>query len=345
MPLPSEITPNISAVDRLGTAWNRFWFTTSDPCILSVLRILSGLIALYLLLSYNQDLVNWFGPHGLLPTETVGQITGAASTGPFTNRSFAFHVSHLDYITSENALWISHVLAILVVLAFTVGMLTRLTSVLSFLILLAYVHRAPIITGLMEPVLVMVVMYLCLGPAGACLSVDAWHKSRGRQTNGPSNGQRPQTQDSIAANISRRLIQVHLSGLYLTMGLTKLSGDTWWVGQAVWWLIAHTESRLVDLTFLFRYEYLLNAWTHAIVLFELGTGILIWNRSLRPLLLWLAVVHWVAVASITGLVGFSAVMLVANLAFIEPHWLRCNVTNHVTRWYEREDRSLRPSGA
>ena len=346
MPTSSEVTTDTNPIVHLDTAWNKFWFTSNDPCILSVLRILSGVIALYFLLSYNQDLVHWFGPDGLLPTETVRQITGAASTAPSANRPVAFHISHLDYITSVNTLWISHVLAILVVMAFTVGLLTRLTSVLSFLILLAYVHRAPMIAGLMEPVLVMLVMYLCLGPAGAFLSVDAWRKSRASQgKKGDSERQAQNTQESIAANIARRLIQIHLAGLYLIMGLSKLGGDTWWVGQAVWWLIAHTESRLVDLTFLYRYEYLLNAWTHGVVLFELGFAILIWNRNLRPFLLWLGVVHWVAIALITGLMAFSAVMLVANLAFLEPRWLRRSLMNYLSRWRLLRAPVLRPDGA
>ena len=42
----------------------------------------------------------------------------------------------------------------------------------------------------------------------------------------------------------------------------------------MWWLIARPESRLVDLTWLYPTPKLIDLWTHAIVLFELGFPVL-----------------------------------------------------------------------
>jgi hypothetical protein len=63
---------------------------------------------------------------------------------------------------------------------------------------------------------------------------------------------------------------------------------------------------------------LVNAWTHAIVVFELLFGILIWVRPARPLLLGLAVVAWGLLALVTGQVAFCAMMVIANMCFLPP---------------------------
>ena len=61
--------------------------------------------------------------------------------------------------------------------------------------------------------------------------------------------------------------------------------------------------------------------------FELGFAILIWIRLARPLLLGIAVVMWLTLALLTGQVAFSLMMLVANLSFCSPDWLRsCSQT-------------------
>ena len=292
---------------REGSAWNRFWFAPSDPLTLCVLRILAGLAALYYHASYTFDFILWFGPRGLLAGETVQELAGDV------------HPSPLFFTDAEPALWVFHVVGFVVLLSFTAGLLTRVTSILSLLVILSYVHRAPMLTGLFEPVLTMLMFYLCLAPAGAYLSVDSLLGRRKSSADGPHDaGELHGCLKSSWATVATRLIQVHLTAFYLVMASNKLMSATWWQGEAVWWLIARTESRLIDLTWLHNAVYFTNGWTHAIVIFEFAFAILIWNRVARPLLLALAVLMWGSLALITGLVGFCAIMLVANLAFVSP---------------------------
>jgi hypothetical protein len=290
--------------ETFGQGWNRFWFTPSDAFPLSVLRILSGLAALYYHASQAADLTRWFGPVGLLTSDTVQRLSGPA----------AFRFSPLNFTDSPAALWTFQVVGFVILAAFTVGLATRVTNVLALLVVLAYVHRAPMLTGQFEPVLTMVLAYLCLAPAGAYWSVDCRLRGWLNRARAP--------QPSVAANISLRLIQVHLAAFYLLMGLTMLAGQPWWNGEALWLLAARPESRLMDLTFLHQYPYAINLWTHAVVGFELLFGILIWNRTARPLLLGLAVVIWASLALVTGLLAFFAMLLIAHLAFVSPLTLR-----------------------
>src|SRR4029450_10990305 len=127
------------------------------------------------------------------------------------------------------------------------------------------------------------------------------------------------SQPSIVANIGLRLIQVHLAMFCAMMGLSKLYGDSWWDGNAIWVLLAQTQSRPLNLTALRGAgqvgEYLLNFWALATVYFELAFPVLIWNRGGRPLLVSAAVVIWSALVLATGNLLFGAALIVASAAF------------------------------
>jgi hypothetical protein len=107
------------------------------------------------------DLVRFFGAGGWLPVETMTEIERGGN---------AF--SYLNYLSSPAELWTAHILGFVALVLFTVGLLTRVTSILALIVVLAYVHRAPVLMSQVEPVLTMILFYLCLGPSGAYLSVD-----------------------------------------------------------------------------------------------------------------------------------------------------------------------------
>ena len=291
-----------------GGAWNDFWFDRLDPASMGVLRIFVGLAALWFLLSYSTDLIAWFGPEGVLPPESVRQLSRA-------DVEFHFRLSHLNYVTSPAGIWICHLAALTAALAFTVGIFTRFTSVLTLAAVLSYVHRAPILIGQFEPVLTMSLFYLCIAPAGAFLSLDRFVFRR--KADQPADGA---PEGSLAANIATKLMQIHVAAIYVMMGLMKLGGECWWTGEAVGWLIYRPETSLIDLSFL--HLYAVNAWTHAIVLFELSFPLLVWVRPLRPIVLAVAVVMWTLLAVLTGLVSFCAMMIVVNLVFVPPEFWR-----------------------
>src|SRR5690606_35760923 len=121
--------------------------------------------------------------------------------------------------------------------------------------------------------------------------------------------------DSFTAHLAKRLLQVHISMLYLMMAAAKLGSVVWWNGEAMWWLIAQPDNRLVDLTFLRDARLVVFAWSHLIVLFELLFGLLIWFCFWRPLFAMLAVLHWFGLALVTGHWEFAILMAGLSAAF------------------------------
>src|SRR5262249_37435658 len=116
--------------------------------------------------------------------------------------------------------------------------------------MLSYIHRSPTSLFGMDTILVVVVLYLCIGPCGAALSVDQWLRRAWAARQAlrhhqpvPTDG-RPAP--SISANVATRLLQIHVCMIYAASGLSKLLGSSWWSGGAVWGTVANYEFSPMD---------------------------------------------------------------------------------------------------
>jgi len=304
-------------IEEFGARWNRFWFTPADARACCWLRLAVGIITALYLVSLASGLNRWYARDGLLPPAAVDRLAELTSGGEATTR-----FTYLRAFPASPELAALHAAAIIAALAFAAGFFTRVSGALTVIAVLSYVHRAPTVAGHLEPLLSFLIIYLCIAPCGACLSLDRLLASRLKKPASADPAQppiQPADQPSVAANLGLRLIQVHMAMFYAMMGLTKLYGDAWWDGNAVWMLLAQTQSRPLDLTGLRQLgeggEYLLNAWTHGIVYFELAFPVLIWNRFTRPLLLVLTPFVWLSNVLVTGLVLFGLAMTAASCAF------------------------------
>ena len=317
-----------------GAGWTRFWFRPSDPAPLGLIRIAAGLLAFYLVLTYTPDLETFFGRDGL---ETPALLQSLEPETQNFDRQTVVHqirdslpkrsrFSYLDYLDTPGLLKAGHYAGLAVLALFTAGLFARVTSVLALLVMLSYIHRGPLVTAQVEPILAFVLFYLCFGPCGADWSLDRWRASR-RNSSQPIALQTSYTGPdaarlSSAATISLRLIQVHLTLVYAMMAIGKLSSDVWWSGAAMWWLMTKTESRLVDLTWLHNFRLLIDAVSNGVMLYQVAFPIFIWNHLARPLLLGLGVAVWGLLALVTGMVPFALAMLVASIAFVPAKTVR-----------------------
>jgi hypothetical protein len=321
---------------RFGNAWNRFWFTPGDPLVLCALRMATGIVALYLLLTFSPDLRAFFAAGGLLPPGAVSAwALEHGSPGFWTVDKF----SYLSYVGDPTALAVLHVAGMVVLLAFTVGLFTRVTSILSLVVVLSYMHRAPMLVSQAEPIVAMMMFYLCLAPCGACLSLDALWRRRVGMAGVP--GAEPSEAGSISlddssappqphtlspwATLATRLLQIHVAALYLMIAMAQLAGgasSVWWEGGAVWMLASRPEMPLVSMTWLAGHPFLIDLCTRFIVGVELGFPLLVWHRPLRPFVLAAAAIMWGGLALLTGLTVYCLVIVIASLSFVPPQWPR-----------------------
>lgn len=286
--------------------WNRFWFTPTDPATLGLIRILAGAMIFYTHLVWSMDLNGFLGVGGRMSHDLSSRMQGQSP----------FAWSYLPLVDGSPALlWTAHLIALVILLMFTVGLFTRTTGVLSFIITISYAHRVPGALFGLDQVNGLLIMYLMLGAAGEAYSLDHWLKRRRNiRIDGPPL--------STVANVSIRLIQIHMCIIYMFAGMSKLGGETWWEGTAMWGALANSEYQSLDMTWLAAYPLVINALTQISVAWELSYIFLVWPRLTRPLVIGMAIPLHLGIAICMGMITFGLAMLIANLAFVSPWIIR-----------------------
>jgi len=291
----------IGFVASWADAFNQFWFTPRKPNVLGLVRLLAGLITFYSIAVWTLELSTFFAADGLLPMEYRSALGGWAAW------------SHLDWFAPASAgdattgMMAAHVVGLIIVAMFTVGFQTRVTSVLTALLVISYGNRS-IGAGFG---LDQIVSFLCLscaiGDSGGAFSIDRWlAKSKGRTVENAST----------LTNIAIRLIQVHMCIVYFFAAIGKLQGETWWTGEAVWLSMASYEYQQIDMTWLANYLPLVSAMTLVSLFWELLYPALIWPKFTRPIVLAMAVPLHLGIGLCMGMMEFGLIMLVGNLAFV-----------------------------
>jgi hypothetical protein len=156
----------------------------------------------------------------------------------------------------------------------------------------ALLNRGPVLVGPADDCLAVLLWCLAVGPSGGGWSLDRWLNDR--------RGSPPPVA-SAWAGVALGLLRVHAAAITVGMLLAQLKGDVWWDGTAAWWLAARSESRLVDLTGLYRgSEYLMNLVTHAIVAFEILFAGGLWFDATRRLVARAGLVAWPVIGILAG---------------------------------------------
>lgn len=422
---PSPTQPAEKELDFFETAlhgWNRFWFTPADPTILALIRICCGLLTVYTLFAYTQDLEAFFGRDAWLNLNlrlktvqetpwNAGPLNWSVNTPPngpvaqtpeqkryvelytkkwgsppplpfpkndaeveYINKfraywgqdprtAFAlgnYEWSLFFHITDPNSILALHWVFILVAIMLTLGLATRVTSVLTWFAFLSYIHRSPVTLFGVDTMNLILLMYLMVGPCGAAISLDRliarwWYREGANKFQGfftkmfrrgtPTSEQTILVADqtrwpfvlepAISANIAIRCLQIHLCFIYGAAGLSKLQGNAWWMGTAVWSTLTNPEFAPMYSDFymgtlrrLCSNQLIINlvlaAGTWLTLIFEICYPFLIWNRHTRWLMLTMAIFLHGFIALFMGLKTFALMMLVLNMAFLPRHsvdWL------------------------
>ena len=321
---------------RLVTAtrrgWNAFFFTPADPTALGLIRVVVGLLALWSLIVLGLDLHDYFGSDGWADPTVIWQTQRQ-------RQPFAWSFWFLVPDRLLRPVWLAS-LAILGL--YTVGLFSRVTGVLAWVIIVSTVRRVPIALFGFDQIVSTLALYLGATFAGGqAVSMDRflrrWRDARDAARSfrpaGSTGGRRVTALEpgiphpTIAANLALRLIQLHLVFIYAMAALAKVQGPSWWNGMALWGTMTAGEFVTRDFTGLAGWPWVLNVLTHASLAFELLYPILIWVPIVRPLMIAGAVVLHLGIAIVApGLTEFGLAMIAANLAFFSGSWARSLVS-------------------
>ena len=281
----------------LAAAYHRFWFAPSAPHALGIVRILMGGMALYSTAIWGLELEAFFTDGGFQPASLVNVRGGL---------SFWF-------LVPDGWVRPAHYACLLALALYTVGAGTAVTKWLAFAIVASYAQRVPMATFGLDQIATFLTLYLALAPCGAAFSIDArLRKSPDPPAPSPRN------------RLATRLIQVHLCVLYTAAGLSKLKGEAWWDGSAIWKAAANLEYQTADLTWLARpwAEPIGHLLTHVTVAWELSFWALVWRPRLRPYVLAIGTGMHLGIGAFLGMWTFGLVMTFAYVAFVPPEAFR-----------------------
>ena len=271
-----------------------------------------GCFALLWTVSYTGQLTTLFGASGVISAHSVHQWMAG---GDPTETALGF--SHLLWARENVHLWFLHGGTLLVLSLFTYGAMLKVMAPLALFCVLGYVHRGPMLTGLFEPVLCMLLLYLCISPGSSIPTL---------RDNSPLGWR---------ACVATRLIQIHLCFFYVMIGFSKLSTSAWRTGEVAWDLSTDAHHSLLPGAVASLDPLLLNAWSHLWLLVELAFPILIWVSALRPIMIVLITICWVCTGLATSQLPYAFLMAIANIAFVPSEsvrkWLLVGRPNAISR--------------
>jgi len=315
--LPQNTTPRRGFLSN----WINFWFSPIQPVGLHWLRVLCGLLFLAWLLPLAghqtelYSLLGWFDAPAHIE---MSRLPGGPPVP--TGWSLVFLLGENTFLL--HALWWG---ALGVFLMFTLGMATRITSVLTWLMVVSF-STNPATLFSADFLLIMLAFYLMIGYvflgqwSGASTARNRLVCNGGTFLSPWSTGC---DVPSYAANLTLRLVQVHFAILFMTSGLVALQSGEWWSGVAFWFplfepfgmnaerlrgLAEHKDSILF---FLSLTQYIALAWQITFPFFA-------WRPRWRWLLLSGGVVSWLGSVFVYGEPLLGPIYLIGCLSFLTP---------------------------
>ena len=245
------------------------------------------------------------------------------------------------HVTDPTQMAIIHVCVLCTIVLFTVGLFTRVTSVVVWIAVVGYIHRTQQVLFGMDTMMNILLLYLMVGSSGSALSVDRliarYRAARAslRRTgtlDAPTRTFLAYPPPSKSAGFAIRLIQVHFCFIYVAAGLSKLKGGAWWDGRATWDVLANPEFTLLQYEWYENalrqfvkikplYHILISGGAWGTLFIEIAGPFLLWTR-LRWLIIFLASAMHAGIAVMMGLNLFELLMMVMLIAFLPDGVIR-----------------------
>jgi Vitamin K-dependent gamma-carboxylase len=283
---------------KLREAWDHFFFSPQSPVPIGLFRIFWGICVFVKILLLHSDWLNWYGVHGWVTLQTMQVVEPGIRLNLFT-------------VMPQDDRWIAAFFWVFLgcVLLLTMGLWTRLLTVVVFLCLTSIDQRNLLMLHGGDTFLRCAGFFLMFAPAGAAFSLDRLIAiRRGKQD--------PQMKPR--APWAQRIIQLELALLYLTSFFWKLKGHTWLNGTALYYVIhLHSIARFplphwIQATPMLR----AGAWFTLALEFSLGT--LIWSRRFRYPLLLVGLLFHLSIEYSFNLPMFEWDVLTAYILFVDP---------------------------
>lgn len=281
----------------------------SEPRLLkgaSAFRLVGGVgMLLEYLLNYGQRRY-LFGPDGVYPFDVyLGRLSGFPVYKLSAAPAYFEVVFHLG---------------LLIALLWTLGLKARWLTPLTLVFWRGLHERNPMLWDGGDNLMSLLLVYACFANVSACWSLDAaLARAAPARPSPEAPAQGTVGCAGILHNGAMLAMAVQLCLVYGIAGLTKVQGEVWRNGTALYFAFADPEHAWPGVTdWLSRNGVVLTLLAYATVAFQVSfTFLLFLNRRTRALAVCVALLFHVGIALCMGLISFGVFMMAADLTLIE----------------------------
>ena len=278
--------------------WDEFFFAKQSPVPICLFRIIYGALVIATLLLLRPDWLTWYGVHGWVSLPTTLKLEPG-------NRLNLFAIIPQSDSWINALFWFALGSAVLL----TIGLFTRINSILVFVFLTSIQQRNLYITHGGDTFLRLAGFFLIFAPAGAAFSVDRLIRIRRGKEPTVIEARRPWAQ---------RMIQIQLSLLYFVTFLMKIKGAPWLQGSALFYVYHLDELKRFPLPNWFFKPIMLKLGSWSALALEFSLGVLIWVRDFRYVLLSMGLLFHLWLEYSLNIPLFQWDILSAYVLFIDP---------------------------
>ncbi len=301
-----------------------WWFGHGSPTTLGVFRILFGALVFASLVMVFVDWEAWFSERGYVPA-WMGRLWLNPDVPLWPGWDFTVpRVGILSGVTNAHVAIGIYFATILFALLTTLGLWTRLSTILLAIGLVSMHHRNAIILHGGDTVIRVMVLYLAIAPCGKACSVDRLIRLwKGKDTGAPLR----------ISLWPQRLIMYNMALIYFTTVWLKWFGNLWKPPIAGGEMTANWfPARLAEF---YRFPYPEFLRDTPVVYFSTGATLII-EFSLATLVFYRPFRKWVLLAGI-GLHGFIEYTM--NIPLFSFLMVSMYVTfydgEEVSAWFQR----------
>jgi uncharacterized membrane protein YphA (DoxX/SURF4 family) len=292
----------------VAAGWQAFFHEPCDARGSALVRMMFAVLVALNLATLYPRLDHWFTADGVLPAEASRAVVSAESWSLLwllPDTSAAVHA----------CFWIA--LAQTALLG--AGCLSRLNALGVFVWLVSFQTRNSLITDGEDDVFKMIAFCLIWMPSGRCWSLDAWLRRR-RQSTTSGAGHL----DCAAPAWGVRLLQLLMAMIFLSAGVSKLDGDAWLDGTALYYVARLDDffGRFPVPDWPFDTPWAVAVLTWSVVIVELTVPLLIWFPETRRACLAAVLLFHLGNEWTMHLFLFHWIMLCGWLSFVTPDDLR-----------------------
>ena len=288
-------------------SWNEFWFSKFDPLSVSIFRILFGLLIVIMFLCNYLNWERFYDANGIFSLNDIG-----LNSKRFTNEGWwSLFWWTEGRVPIKFYWWLGFVSSI----AFTFGFLTRLSTVILFLLFQAMIHRNFLIENGDDQIFRMLLFYCCFAPLSYSISIDKVLRKKFSKDKDSSS------EIKLPSIWPIRMMQINIILIYLISLPNKLADDIAWLnGNAVYYTMAN--NMWVNCPFpelFYKWNGLLSKIaTYGTLFIEGAFPILVWIPETKLLIIAFAMLLHLGIALTISVAMFFTLAMVCSFWLFVP---------------------------